>query len=61
MRTYSVTYNTYVGGLIDMTTKLVTAENFYFEDDYAYFVDDDENIVFAVPNNRQTVVQMVTS
>lgn len=60
MKTYSVTYNTYVAGVVDMTTKLIAATKFYFEGDFIYFLDDTDVVVFAVPTNRQPVVQVTT-
>jgi hypothetical protein len=60
VNSYSVTYNTYTTGVVDMTTKLITAAKFYFEGDFIYFLNDVNTVVFAVPSNRQPVVQMVT-
>jgi hypothetical protein len=61
VNSYSITYNTYVGGVVDMTTKLITAAKFYFEGDVIFFIDDAKEVVFAVPTSRQPVVQVVTS
>lgn len=60
MKTYSVTYNTYSAGVVDMITKLITAAKFYFEGDFIYFIDDTNEVVFAVPTDRQPVVQVTS-